>query len=353
VIYAFVYIRDDDKRYMSDIIKITQALGGNVSLIFMYVVDILFCAMISLRKTLKFSTWTVSSNSNQSLSLTSEFGERISQSSLIHEIFNHEKDQIDDKLYLTDTELFEIHGVTVLDVESGDFKVGNRKVLLDQTLFHPQGGGQPSDIGFLCHSGTACPIFAVKHVIINRNSQEIEHYGEFVDDDSLNNLEAGTRVSIRIDKKTRMLNAKLHSAGHILDAAMDRLSLSDALRPLKGYHFPDGPNVEYEIANEGLLDSRCNGSYETLIVDLNRVLMELISEDISTVVNDFDRDDAGKICKMDTTSYPQRVRVVYVASLPCPCGGTHVKKTSDINGIVVTGIKKKKKVFKVSYKLID
>jgi Ser-tRNA(Ala) deacylase AlaX len=33
----------------------------------------------------------------------------------------------------------------------------------------------------------------------------------------------------------------------------------------------------------------------------------------------------------------------------CPCGGTHVKKLGDINGVTVTKIKKAKKNVRVSY----
>ena len=33
----------------------------------------------------------------------------------------------------------------------------------------------------------------------------------------------------------------------------------------------------------------------------------------------------------------------------CPCGGTHVKKVSEIVGVVVTKVQKKKKTVRVSY----
>ena len=39
------------------------------------------------------------------------------------------------------------------------------------------------------------------------------------------------------------MNARLHSAGHLLDSAVHRLGLD--VSPGKGYHFPDGAYVEY------------------------------------------------------------------------------------------------------------
>ena len=42
----------------------------------------------------------------------------------------------------------------------------------------------------------------------------------------------------------RKINSKIHSAGHLLDVAMRRAGSSD-LNPGKGYHFQEGPYVEY------------------------------------------------------------------------------------------------------------
>jgi Ser-tRNA(Ala) deacylase AlaX len=46
-----------------------------------------------------------------------------------------------------------------------------------------------------------------------------------------------------IDQEVRKKNARLHSAGHLLDVAVNRLKLD--WRPGKGYHFQDSPYVEY------------------------------------------------------------------------------------------------------------
>jgi Ser-tRNA(Ala) deacylase AlaX len=46
-----------------------------------------------------------------------------------------------------------------------------------------------------------------------------------------------------IDEAVRKLNARLHSAGHLLDVAVSRLKLD--WKAGKGYHFQDSPYVEY------------------------------------------------------------------------------------------------------------
>jgi len=47
------------------------------------------------------------------------------------------------------------------------------------------------------------------------------------------------------------------------------------------------------------------------------------------------------------------IRVVVVGGGVCPCGGTHVKRTSEVGKIVVTKLKAKKDTIRVSYKIVE
>jgi Ser-tRNA(Ala) deacylase AlaX len=47
-----------------------------------------------------------------------------------------------------------------------------------------------------------------------------------------------------VDGEFRKTNARIHSAGHLLDVAMNRAGKTE-LKPGKGYHFVEGPYVEY------------------------------------------------------------------------------------------------------------
>jgi len=51
----------------------------------------------------------------------------------------------------------------------------------------------------------------------------------------------------------------------------------------------------------------------------------------------------------------QELRVLKLTpeDLGCPCGGTHVKAASEIIGIEIKAIKKKKKNTQVTYKVVD
>ena len=129
----------------------------------------------------------------------------------------------------------------------------------------------------------------------------------------------------------RTLHARLHSAGHLIDKAMTALGYNFA--PLKGYHFLDGPFVEYQ----GKLDGE---EKETLPTRLTVACADLIASEIPTDVQQVMKPEVKAICDFDTSHLPddEPIRLVGVAGMFCPCGGTHVKNTNEIDGIRVTKV---------------
>ena len=67
------------------------------------------------------------------------------------------------------------------------------------------------------------------------------HVGKYM---SEGRFAAGEAVTMQIDQDLRKINARNHSAGHLLDMAMWRAGRTE-LKPSKGYHFADGAYVEY------------------------------------------------------------------------------------------------------------
>ncbi|VFQ64653.1 unnamed protein product [Cuscuta campestris] len=83
---------------------------------------------------------------------------------------------------------------------------GRDAVILDSTIFHPQGGGQPADTGFICTSNLK---FLVQDV--RSRDRIVFHYGVFDNsgDMELNcMLEKGVEVSLSVDEPRRMLNTR-------------------------------------------------------------------------------------------------------------------------------------------------
>ena len=173
-----------------------------------------------------------------------------------------------ERVYLLDTYLYEC-SATIVGVEE-------KGLVLSRTVFSPQGGGQPSDKGTIeaVESGKVWTVNLVKVV----NGETIMHY---VDDFGEDPPSAGTEVSVKIDKGYRTTCSRLHSAGHALDKAMTNIGFPpERLRATKGYHFLDGPNVEYEIIGEALTPEEITG----MLPKLNSEMKDLVEADIETLV---------------------------------------------------------------------
>ncbi|RZB54867.1 hypothetical protein D0Y65_044685 [Glycine soja] len=115
---------------------------------------------------------------------------------------------------------------------------GRHVLILDRTIFYPQGGGQPPDTGFLLIHG------------FDNNKFLVFHYGFF---ENLGGkfeptLEKGKEVSLFVDEFRRKLNSRLHSAGHLLKICLPRIGLGN-LESGKAYHFPDGLSLKSDLFN--------------------------------------------------------------------------------------------------------
>ena len=129
-------------------------------------------------------------------------------------------------LYQTDTRLL-TSNATVLAVEPLDGGQG-WAVVLDQTIFHPQGGGQPADVGTL-EGETGAP-FAV-NIVKKGPTGVVRHEGASA---AAPAFAAGSRVRCAVSEPARLLNARVHSAGHLIDVAMTNCGMASRWRRTEG-----------------------------------------------------------------------------------------------------------------------
>mmetsp|Transcript_10991 Transcript_10991/g.16999 ORF Transcript_10991/g.16999 Transcript_10991/m.16999 type:complete len:276 (+) Transcript_10991:146-973(+) len=224
-------------------------------------------------------------------------------------------------------------------------------VHLDRTVLHPQGGGQPTDIGVLMlNNGDT--VLQVDKVTIDRSTGIVTHSGtlrgENIDTDNVVLPEIGSNIQVQVDTDQRRILSECHTAGHVVDAAMARCGKT--LPPTKGYHFLDGPYVEYK----GSIDPK---ERPQLLENLQAAFGQLVDEDIPTKIEALSKNDAetafNRVAQnFDLSEYgDEDIRIVTVAGWPCPCGGTHVKSTSDLKERKwgIRGMKSKKGVVRVKY----
>ncbi|KAK7363584.1 hypothetical protein VNO77_05731 [Canavalia gladiata] len=221
---------------------------------------------------------------------------------------------------------------------------GRHVLILDRTIFHPQGGGQPADTGFVCIEG-----LDNKFLVHDVRSKDgiVFHYGFFenLGGDFEPTPETGKEVSLFVDEPRRKRNSRLHSAGHLLDICLSRIGLGH-LEPGKAYHFPDGPWVEYKGV---ISQNEMQNKQKELELEANA----LISVGGKVYADILPYDEAAKLCSGCLPDYVPKEstpRILRIGDNPgCPCGGTHVADISDIIQIKVSQIRSKKGLTKVFY----
>ncbi|PON80350.1 Alanine-tRNA ligase, archaea [Parasponia andersonii] len=231
---------------------------------------------------------------------------------------------------------------SILSHSKGDD--GRHALILDRTVFHPQGGGQPADTGFITVDDSD-----FKFVVQDVRSKDgiVFHYGfiENSSEESESKLEKGKKVVLYVDESRRKLNSRLHSAGHLLDACMQNAGLGH-LEPGKGYHFPDGPFVEYKGT---VPQNELPNKQKELELEVN----SLISRGGKVSVAVVPYQEAAEMCGGSLPDYIPKEstpRIVKFGSFPgCPCGGTHVSDISEITSVTVSQIRTKKGLTKVFY----
>lgn len=234
-------------------------------------------------------------------------------------------------LYMTNRS-FEFSGSEVVDTFKNES--GKTVLILDKTIFYPQGGGQSFDIGEIY---TQSSVFSVEEVRFVDGL--VHHIGTYKNGD----IKAGDIVNLKIDPERKTLNSKLQSAGHLIDIALRNAGFKEII-PLKGYHFPDGPYVEYvgEINGENIA--------EKLQEELNKMIntgYEVVTK-LSTL------EEAKSCCYFFPPHIPEGkpVRIVAVWNNEfIPCGGTHVSNITELRGLKVKEVKQKKGNTRVSYSI--
>lgn len=176
-------------------------------------------------------------------------------------------------------------------------------VVLRATLFHPQGGGQPSDIGWIGESQ------------VLRVAQDPERIVHYVD----HPVQLGM-IQIRVDEQRRQLNARLHSAGHLIGHFIQ----ARGWMPIKAHHRPGESRVQFKPAE----------SAEELDVEtVQRGIEQWIAADLPRLTSL--REGAREIGFGDLSAYG--------------CGGTHVRSLKDLGTVTIDSLAQKKGTLSVHY----
>ena len=190
-------------------------------------------------------------------------------------------------------------------------------VILDKTLFYPQGGGQESDRGILKKEGL---IFNVE--VVSKEGENIIHH---ISSDLINNLQVRDIVSGEIDWNFRYGVMRAHSSQHILSALIKNNFDIDTAHATISFE-----DVSLQIArdiNDIKFKEILKKFVEICTIENLQFHTSFPSRDEIKIIKDRVRGkvpDHGKVRLVELKEYD----LIY-------CGGTHVKNSTEIGSVFI------------------
>ncbi len=183
------------------------------------------------------------------------------------------------------------------------------EVVLDQTAFYPEGGGQPYDTGLLG---------AVRVLEVHERNAEIVHETD-------GPLTAGEQVTGVLDWDRRYSHMQQHTGEHLL---------SGLIHSRYGYD-----NVGFHIGQrEVTIDFNGMLTMEQA-VELEREANRRVYENVPVRESFPGREELNKLDYRSKKELTGQVRIIEIPGCDiCACCGTHVQASGEIGLIKITGL---------------
>ena len=233
-----------------------------------------------------------------------------------------------EKLFYKSPYLWEA-GARVERVEKRGKRV---RILLDRTIFYPEGGGQPSDRGIIAGENFTITVEKVE------GKDEIWHEGKL--EGRL--PDPGEPVRLILDAEWRYENMRQHTGQHILSAVFKGLYDANTT----GFQIFEGYN-KIEIDYPGEL------TWE-MILDVEKTANGIVWSDLPVEVEVYEElpDELRKKLRKELSDKVKPpIRIVSIPGVDViPCGGTHVRSTKEVGIIkVVNFYRKSRKLWRIEF----
>jgi alanyl-tRNA synthetase len=221
----------------------------------------------------------------------------------------------------------------ILEITGSEGRIG---VFLDRTLFHPEGGGQPADRGFLTLlSDEAVVAFGRNDLKVEEVIEEGERILHLISGEvSAERLpyglpkapEGGWPVRGKIDWDHRFDLMQQHTGQHILSRAFEELLDARTV----GFHLgKDYVSVDLDIP------ALSEEERDRVEDRANRVVFD----DLPVTGREYPKDQLPGGIRARFSIDAENIRVVSVGGYDsCPCGGTHVVSSGQVGLIKVNQV---------------
>ncbi len=207
-----------------------------------------------------------------------------------------------------------------MEFDAKVLKVFDKSVVLDKTSFYARGGGQEPDYGTIAGSNV---------VDVNKHGGVIVH--------ELDGIipKQGEVVKCKVDSLRRLNITKNHTSTHILNS-----SARGILGSWIWQHsaFKEADHARLDITHHSSLTDK-------QVQDIENAANDIVAKDMIVSINNYDRGTAEQ--KYGFKIYQggvvpvKSVRIVSIEDFDVEaCGGTHVKKTKEVELIKITKTKR-------------
>jgi alanyl-tRNA synthetase len=191
---------------------------------------------------------------------------------------------------------------------------GQHAVVLDQTAFYPNSGGQPNDTGTL---GEARVLN-----VDEDSSGRILHY--------LDSVVTCSPVAGHVDWPRRFDHMQQHSGQHILSQAFVKVCGAQTI----SFHLgPETSTIDLDIPSPSL----------ALMHEAEDLATKIVFDDLEVHVLNVARDELSALGVRKASDRTGPIRVIDVDGFDrSPCGGTHVRRAGEIGMIALLGYERYK-----------
>ena len=202
---------------------------------------------------------------------------------------------------------------TILAAEP-DAKTGGGRIVLDGTVFYPEGGGQPADVGVLTRPDGS----AVSVLDVHEQGGVIWH--------TVDQLPAwaapGTVVTARINWQQRFDKMQQHTGEHILSGILHQMFGAE--------------NVGFHIGSEAVrMDTSVPISAEGLHA-AELAANRIVWQDVPVLITYPTRDELAALTYRSKKEIEGQVRIVTIPGADvCACCGTHTRTTGQVGQIKI------------------
>lgn len=226
-------------------------------------------------------------------------------------------------LYMKQGELIEYKSIITKVGVSEVNKKRYQWIQLNETIFHPKGGGQPSDEGTI--NGIQV-VYVHKEIFDKSRLDQFEILHCFDENQPLN-FKEGDEVVLKVDFLKRKLHSRLHTAGHLVAEAV-RKNFPE-LEGYQGNHYPNDSYVKFRMLDPAQI-------YEK----------EEIKNKTSVEIQSWVKNDLPISDHMLETG----IRSIKITQDWAACGGTHLTSLREIGSIEISDVSINKKDQSVTVK---